>query len=142
MNVNVGRVASFVALVIALFLATPLLGGADQVFQNIQNWTGFFTPGIVAIFILGMFWKRATELGGLAAVISSVVLSFIWPMIFPDMPFMDRVGYVFLLCLTFGAAVSFLQKPSEKGMAVKLDGIDFTTSKGFQGTYKNQRSGD
>lgn len=129
--VNVGRVASFVALVLALFLATPLLGGADQVFQNIQNWTGFFTPGIVAIFVLGMFWKRATELGGLAAVVSSVVLSVVWPKIFPAMPFMDRVGYVFLLCIVFGALISLMQKPTEDGKAVDLKGIDFTTSRGF-----------
>lgn len=129
--VNTGRVASFVALVIALFLATPLLGSADQVFQNIQNWTGFFTPGIVAIFVLGMFWKRATEMGGLAAVISSVALSAIWPLFFPDMPFMDRVGIVFLLCVAIGAAVSLLQKPSAAGMAVDLKGINFKTSQGF-----------
>lgn len=129
--VNVGRVASFVALIMALFLATPLLGSADQVFQSIQNWTGFFTPGIVAIFILGMFWKRATELGGLSAVISSVALSFVWPMIFPDMPFMDRVGVVFILCLVIGVMVSFLQKPSEEGKAVKLSDINFSTTRGF-----------
>ena len=129
--VNIGRVASFSALIIALFLATPLLGGADQVFQNIQNWTGFFTPGIVAIFVLGMFWKRATEMGGLAAVISSVVLSFIWPMIFPEMPFMDRVGLVFLSCLALGVIFSLIQKPSKEGMAVDLSGISFKTSRGF-----------
>ena len=129
--VNVGRVASFSALIIALFLATPLLGGADQVFQNIQNWTGFFTPGIVAIFVLGMFWKRATELGGLVAVISSVVLSFVWPSLFPDMPFMDRVGLVFLSCLALGVVFSLVQKPSKEGMAVDLKGIDFKTSTQF-----------
>lgn len=129
--VNIGRTASFSALILALFIATPLLGGADQVFQSIQNWTGFFTPGIVAIFFLGMFWKRATEFGGLAAVISSVVLSVIWPAIFPEMPFMNRVGYVFLLCLAFGAMVSLLQKPSADGMAVDLENVSFETSRGF-----------
>ena len=129
--VTTGRMAGFAALVIALFLATPLLGSADQVFQSIQNWTGFFTPGIVAIFILGMFWKRATEIGGLTAILSSVILSILWPTIFPDMPFMNRVGFVFLLCLSLGALTSLLQKPSKEGMAVNLSDIQFSTSRSF-----------
>lgn len=129
--VNIGRVTSFAAMVIALVLAEPLLGGADQVFQNIQNWTGFFTPGIVAIFALGLFWKRATELGGLVAVVSSVVLSLVWPSLFPDMPFMDRVGFVFLVSLALGAAFSLLQKPATEAQIVDLSGISFKTTKQF-----------
>ena len=129
--VNVGRIASSAALVIALFLATPLLGSADQVFQKIQNWTGLVTPGICAIFILGMFWKRTTEMGGLAAVVSSVFLSGIWPQIFPNMPFMDRVGIVFLLALLIGALVSYLQPQQGEDKIVDLNGINFKTSTGF-----------
>jgi SSS family solute:Na+ symporter len=129
--VTIGRSASFVALVIALFLATPLLGNSPQVFQNIQNWTGFFTPGVVAIFTLGMFWKRATEIGGLVAVLSSVALSLVWPVIFPDMPFMDRVGIVFLLALTLGAATSYLQRPQSAAKVVDLGGVNFKTGPAF-----------
>lgn len=129
--VTIGRVASFSALVIALFLATPLLGNSPQVFQNIQNWTGFFTPGVVAIFALGLFWKRATEIGGLIAVVSSVVLSLLWPQIFPEMPFMDRVGLVFLVALALGIAGSFLQKPDSSEKVVDLGGISFVTDRGF-----------
>ena len=129
--VAIGRGASFSALVIALFLATPLLGNSPQVFQNIQNWTGFFTPGVVAIFALGLFWKRATEIGGLAAVISSVVLSILWPQIFPDMPFMDRVGIVFLVSLALGVVASFLQRQHPDEKIVDLRGITFTTGRVF-----------
>ena len=128
--VNIGRIASATALIIAIFLAKPLLGNSPQVFQNIQNWTGFFTPGVVAIFFLGMFWKRSTELGGLITVTSSVVLSLSWPMVFPDMPFMDRVGLVFLISLALGAGTSLLQKPvAEK--AIDLGDIKFATNKNF-----------
>ena len=129
--VTVGRFASFSALVIALFLATPLLGNSPQVFQNIQNWTGLFTPGIVAIFFLGMFWKRSTEFGGLVAVVASVALSLFWPKLFPEMPFMDRVGVVFLLTLALGVIVSFItpNPPAEK--VVDLKGINFKTDNGF-----------
>ncbi|NHK26821.1 sodium/solute symporter [Parvularcula flava] len=129
--VMIGRIASFTALVIAVFLAQPLLGASGQVFQNIQNWTGFVTPGVCAIFFLGMFWKRATEIGGLAAVIASGVLSFAWPMMFPDMPFMNRVGFVFLLCLGLGMLVSYLQKPDGEDKVVRLGDISFKTGPGF-----------
>jgi SSS family solute:Na+ symporter len=129
--VTIGRTASFSALVIALFLATPLLGNSPQVFQNIQNWTGFFTPGVVAIFALGLFWKRATEIGGLIAVISSVILSLVWPYIFPDMPFMDRVGLVFLVALVLGVLGSFLQRADGPEKVVDLGGISFQTDRGF-----------
>lgn len=129
--VTVGRVASFAALVIALCIAQPLLGNSGQVFQNIQNWTGFFTPGIVAIFVLGIFWRRATELGGLIAVVSSVALSFVWPQIFPAMPFMDRVGIVFLIALALGVVTSYLQPRQAEARLVDLRGIDFRTGFGF-----------
>ena len=129
--VTTGRVVSFFSLVIALFLATPLLGNSPQVFQNIQNWTGLFTPGVVAIFLLGMFWKRTTEIGGLAAVIGSVALSFAWPLMFPEMPFMNRVGFVCLLALVIGVVVSYLQKAPTKEQVVDLNGISFETSRGF-----------
>ena len=129
--VTIGRVVSLCALVLALFLAAPLLGGSPQVFQNIQNWTGLFTPGVVAIFFLGMFWRRATEIGGLLAVVSSVALSFAWPIAFPDMPFMDRVGLVFLLAVAIGVAGSLLQKAPSEEKIVHLGGIDFRTGTAF-----------
>jgi len=53
--VTVGRIASLVSLIIAMLCARPLLGQFDQAFQYIQEFTGFFTPGIVVIFLLGMF---------------------------------------------------------------------------------------
>ena len=129
--VSVGRIASFTALVIALFMATPLLGNSPQVFQNIQNWTGFFTPGVVAIFTLGLFWKRATEIGGLVAVVSSVALSLIWSRVFPEMPFMDRVGLVFLISLFLGVIASFLQQQHPDDKVVDLRGIRFSTGPVF-----------
>ncbi|MEM9839731.1 MAG: sodium/solute symporter [Pseudomonadota bacterium] len=147
--VSVGRVASLTALVIALFLAEPLLGSSGQVFQNIQNWTGVFTPGIVAIFALGMFWKRTTELGGLAVVIASVVLGLSWTLIcgdpvvsketgeivwtppFDPMPFMDRVGVVFLICMALGVVVSLVTPKPSPEKPVELGDIEFGTSTGY-----------
>lgn len=129
--VGVGRATSFVALAIALVAARPLLSGADQVFQFIQEFTGFFTPGIVAIFLLGMFVKRATEFGAIAAVLSSFGLSLALKALAPGMPFIDRVGVVFVSCVVIGVALSYLQKPASAEKVVDIGGISFRTGAGF-----------
>ena len=56
--------------------ARPLLGNSDQAFQFIQEFSGFFTPGITVILLLGLFWKP-TEAGAIVAAITSVLLSYI-----------------------------------------------------------------
>ena len=129
--VRVGRITSLTALAIAVLSARPLLAGADQVFQVIQEYTGFFTPGIVVIFALGMFWKRATEFGAIAAVIGSFALSLLFKIYLPEMPFMDRVGVVFILCLGLGVVLSLLQRPARDDQVVDLAGVSFRTGLGF-----------
>lgn len=128
--VNVGRTVSFSSLVIALVVARPLLGQFDQAFQYIQEFTGFFTPGIVAIFIMGMFWKRATANGALIAALASAVLSLLFKLIWPSLPFIDRVGLVFLLCLGAGVAVSLLAKQTSP-KAIDLNKVSFATHSSF-----------
>lgn len=129
--VRVGRITAFTAMVIALIAARPFLAGADQVFQIIQEYTGFFTPGIVAIFTLGLFWARATELGALAAVIGSFAMSLAFKIWLPGMPFMDRVGIVFLLCMALGVALSLIQRPASESKIVRLGDVSFETGAGF-----------
>jgi SSS family solute:Na+ symporter len=58
--VKVGRIASAVALVIAVLMA-PLLGNIPQMFQYIQEYTGLVSPGVLAVFIMGLFWKKTTN---------------------------------------------------------------------------------
>ena len=129
--VTVGRFTSFTAIVVALVAARPFLAGADQVFQIIQEYTGFFTPGIVAIFVLGLFWRRATELGALAAVIGSFALSLAFKIALPATPFMDRVGIVFLICIALGVGISYLQSPASESKIVHLKDVSFATGAGF-----------
>jgi SSS family solute:Na+ symporter len=59
-TVNVGRLSGGIALLIAVIMA-PLLGGIDQAFQFIQEYTGVVSPEILAVFILGLFWKKTTN---------------------------------------------------------------------------------
>ncbi|MDN4503353.1 sodium/sugar symporter [Alteromonadaceae bacterium BrNp21-10] len=129
--VTVGRIVSLVALIVAMICAEPLLGKFDQAFQYIQEFTGFFTPGIVVIFMMGMFWKRTTANGALVAAIGSAVLSFAFKMWFPELPFMDRVGLVFLACLVLAATVSLLGKAPENVYAQSDAKIDHSTSTSF-----------
>ena len=129
--VKVGRTVSFTALVIAMVAAKPLLGQFDQAFQYIQEFTGFFTPGIVALFVLGMFWKRTTANGGLVAALGSFLLSLLLRQVWPELPFIDRVGLVFLLCVALAVIVSLLEKKEAHPNAVELSEVSFATSKGF-----------
>ena len=129
--VFVGRLVSLIAIVIAMITAKPLLGNFDQAFQYIQEFTGFFTPGIVVLFLLGMFWDKATANAGLCAAIGSALFSVVIKFAWPELPFMDRVGLVFLACLALAVVVSLLEKKGKHKNAVILADINFGTSKGF-----------
>ena len=128
--VTVGRSVGIIALIIAMLCAKPLLGNFDQAFQYIQEFTGFFTPGIVAIFLLGMFWEKTTTHGALAAAIGSAVFSLALKLLWPELPFIDRVGLVFLACIAVAVLISLMQahKPAT---VMTHEGIDFSTSAGF-----------
>ncbi|ASP48854.1 sodium/sugar symporter [Cognaticolwellia beringensis] len=129
--VGVGRLATLTSLVIALVVAEPLLGQFDQAFQYIQEFTGFFTPGIVVIFMMGMFWSKASSAGALAAAIGSAIFSILLKVYWVALPFMDRVGLVFLLCLIVCVIVSLAKPDQGKNSSVKLDDINFETSSNF-----------
>lgn len=134
-RVRIGRIAALAGLVIAIVAARPLLGNFDQAFQYIQEFTGFFTPGIVAIFLLGMFWQRMTAHGALAAAIASAALSLLFRLWWSGLPFIDRVGLVFLLSCGIGAAVSLLAGQAvvedTTRKPVDLNGVEFKTTMGY-----------
>ena len=128
--VKVGRTVAVIAMVLAMLTAEPLLGKFDQAFQYIQEFTGFFTPGIVVIFLLGMFWKKTTAAGALAAAVGSVALSFLFKMVWPELPFIDRVGLVFLIAAGLAIIVSLIENRVQQG-AIELSEIEFGTTQGF-----------
>lgn len=124
-TVNVGRISAAVALVIAVIMA-PLLGGIDQAFQFIQEWTGVVSPGILAVFILGLFWKKTTNAaaiwGTLLSIPIAMVLKFI-PIAGLE-PWMHQMGLTALLTMLVIITISFLQnkgKEDEKGIPLSKD---------------------
>jgi len=129
--VNVGRNVAWIALFIAVLCAQPLLGSMESAFQYIQNFTGFFTPGILVIFLVALFWKKATTLSVLVAAIMSLVLSFSIFIIFPEYPFIHRMGLVFLVSWFGLYLTSLLQGYSDQEKAIDLSGISFKTERSF-----------
>lgn len=130
-TVAVGRLAAVGAVVIGVLSAKPLLGSFDQAFQYIQDFTGYFTPGVTVIFLLGLFWKRANENGALAAAIGSVALSIAIKLLLPAMPFMNRVGWVFVLSTVLAVLVSLMTAANATKDTIRTDDISFRTSTTF-----------
>jgi len=129
--VLVGRIAASVAIVIAILMARPLLGKSDQAFQFIQEFTGFFTPGITVIFLLGLFWKRANEAGAIAAAVASVALSWLFKFVWASLPFMDRMGVVFLAALALAVIVSLVTPPRADTDTITTADVNYATRTGF-----------
>lgn len=129
--VSTGRIASTVALIIAAFIA-PQLTNLDQAFQFIQEFTGFVSPGALAIFIAGFFMKRATSNGALSAAIGTFVFSILLKVFAPSLPFMDRMGIVFLLCMGMIALFALIENKGPHPKAIDLHKGLFSTSKGFK----------
>ncbi|MEO6360675.1 MAG: sodium/sugar symporter [Sphingomicrobium sp.] len=125
--VTVGRIVAAVSVVIALLTARPLLGNSDQAFQFIQEFSGFFTPGITVIFLLGLFWKRANEAGAIAAAVASVVLSYVFKVAMPEFPFMNRMGLVFLISLALAVVISLTMRGRADPNRVTMEGVTFKT---------------
>ena len=129
--VTIGRVAGLTSMVIAIIIAKPLLGNFSQAFQFIQEFTGFFTPGIVVIFLLGLFWKKATTMSVLIAAGTSLFLSiFIW-YVFPEYPFIHRMGVVFLISGLTCYMTALIQGYTDQEKAIDISGINFRTEKSF-----------
>ncbi|WP_346775589.1 sodium/sugar symporter [Sphingomonas sp. G-3-2-10] len=137
--VLVGRIAAVAATLVAIFTARPLIGNFDQAFQYIQEFSGFVTPGITVIFLLGLFWPRATEAGALVGAVASVVLSLLfW---FPAenggiealnaVPFMNRMMIVFFISLALAVIVSLVKPARADSNRITMQGVTFGTTTGF-----------
>lgn len=117
--VSVGRLTSLASLILALIAVYPIMGGADQAFQVIQEYSGFVYPGIVVIFGLGLLWKRASGAAAVVTAIATFVFSIAFKFMMPGTPFLLRMGYVFMVLVILFFTLSFLSKDTEK--ATPLD---------------------
>jgi SSS family solute:Na+ symporter len=143
-TVNVGRISALIALVIATIMA-PLLGGIDQAFQFIQEYTGIVSPGILAVFILGLFWKKTSNKGAIFGALVSIPIALFFKIgpkgwmtnsgfdgIFPTLPFLDQMGITALLSMLVIAIVSLREnKYKNDSKAIELEKGIFKTSSSF-----------
>jgi SSS family solute:Na+ symporter len=151
--VVVGKITVVVAMLIAVFICKHL--GIDKKggFQYIQEYTGFVSPGIFAMFILGFFWRKTTSNAALFATIGGFILSVgfkvmpnyinlepLYKFGFADkngagvyeMPFIDRMGFVFLICVVGMYIISMIENADGKKVnGLEVDASMFKTSKGF-----------
>lgn len=136
--VRVGRVAVIVSMVIACIVA-PALTTLDQAYQFIQDCVGYISPGILAIFLLGFFWRRTTSLAALLAAILTIPLSAILNFLptwtkgaFPEYPFLDRMSIVFVFLVALMIIVTLLDKRSkDQKRIIVIDPALFRTTPVF-----------
>lgn len=155
--VNIGKIAIIVSTIIGILLTLrlgdALMGEGKQGFQYIQEYTGFVSPGIFAMFLLGFFWKKSTSNAALFATIGgfifSVILKFLPGMVnlealyaigfaVPDaqgvyqIPFLDRMTIVFVLCVIGMVTISLIEnKRGVQPNGLVIDAKMFRTSTGF-----------
>ena len=122
--VNVGRMTSVSALIIALLAVYPLMGGIDQAFQFIQEYSAFVYPGVVVIFGLGLLWKRASGTAAVVCAIGTFAFSILFKFTLPDTPFLVRSGYVFICLVILFVGISL-----KSNKAVAADELDEHTIK-------------
>ena len=108
-------------------LVAPALRNLDQAYQFIQEYVGFISPGVLAIFLLGFFWRRATASAALTAALLTIPLSTLLKYLpywtggaFPDYPFLDRMTIVFVTLIFLMVVISLLDKRS-KTQPVTID---------------------
>jgi SSS family solute:Na+ symporter len=148
-----GKIAVVVAMVLGVLIAPHL--GIDKKggFQYIQEYTGFVSPGIFAMFILGFFWKRATSNAALFATIGGFGLSLLLKFLpgwidlswlsgmgfsvknavgIYEIPFLDRMGFVFVFCIIGMVIISlFENKNGVNPKGLEIDSKMFKTTTGF-----------
>ena len=126
--VNVGRWVVVISFLIAIAIA-PMLRSLDQVYQYIQEYTNFLTPGVFAIFLLGFFWKRATNRAAMTVAILTIPLSILlkfWPELTnlvgiqsDTIPFLHRTTWVFCIDVALMVIVS-LTDPTQAALGKGL----------------------
>lgn len=136
--VNVGRWAVVVSMTVAA-IVTPSLKSLDQAYQFIQEYVGFISPGVLAIFLLGFYWKRTTTAAAMTGALITIPLSTVLKFLpvwtdgaFPDYPFLDRMAIDFVVIVILMIVIS-LARPQKAAVenALEVDTAMFKISTSF-----------
>ena len=127
--VLVGRLSSVVVVFLSVLVALSL-GNLEQAFQFIQEYTGMVSPGITAIFVLGMYWKKTTSTAAFWGTVLSIPISASIKYLFPEIPFLDQMLISFFMVLAIIIILSVFG-PKESGKGIDLPKGLFKTEKSF-----------
>ncbi len=155
--VKVGKLTVLVAMLIAVIIA-PFLGiDKKGGFEFIQEYTGFVSPGIFAMFILGFFWKKTSSNAAMFATIGGFILSVVFKFLphvvdlswlhsmgfatlvqqkdgsmLYEIPFLDRMGFVFAISVLSMVVISLYDaKRGIPSKGLEVDKSMFKTNTGF-----------
>jgi solute:Na+ symporter, SSS family len=130
-----GRIVIVIAMILAI-VVSPFMGiDKKGGFQFIQEMTGLLSPGIFASFIMGFFWKRTNSAGAFFAIVGGFLIAIaMHNNVFPfadwsQVPFLDRMGWVFLICIVVMFILSIVLPDEKKGL--EIDPAMFKTTTGF-----------
>jgi SSS family solute:Na+ symporter len=115
--VNLGRVVIVISMVLAIIISPYM--GIDKKggFQFIQEMTGLVSPGILAAFLMGFFWKKTNSAGAIFAIVGGFLMALWMHYNLQTVPFINRMGWVFLICIAVMTVLGFAQ-PSKKGLDI------------------------
>ena len=137
--VRVGRITAAVALITAMLIA-PLLGNLGQAFQFIQEYTGIVSPGILAVFMAGLFFKRATNYAAIWGVVLSIPIALYFKVapngwssapVFVNIPFLDQMFITCLATLAIILGISYYQSKTADARGIPLSRELFRTGPAF-----------
>ncbi|HEX7366006.1 MAG TPA: sodium/solute symporter [Pelobium sp.] len=150
-------IAMIMGVILSLVVGEKLMGEGKQGFQYIQEYTGFVSPGIFAMFILGFFWKKASSNAAMFATIGGFIFSIILKFIpayvnleflsstgfsklidqgngtaFYEIPFLDRMGFVFIFCIIGMYIISLWDhKRGVQSKGLEIDSSMFIPNRSF-----------
>jgi len=136
--VTVGRWSVVLASLIAIVIA-PALRSFDQVYQFIQEYVGFISPGVFAIFLLGFFWKRTTSRAALTAALLTIPLSTFFKFLpeitqgaIEPIPFLNRMSWVFCIIIAVMTIITLTDpKSKDNPQGLEIDTKMFKVSPSF-----------
>ena len=129
--VTTGRITVFIALLIAGILA-PTMKTFPQMFQYIQEYTGVVSPGILAVFMMGLFWKKTSTRGAIVGVLASIPVALLLKFLPIEMPFLDQMFYTCIITIVVIMGVSLASgEGDDNPKAIPLLKETFTTGKAF-----------
>jgi len=130
--VRIGKITAAVCLLIGITIA-PQFKALESAFSFIQKYTGYFSPGILVIFLFGLFWKRTSAPAALWVVLLSLPLSLGLDLSFSDsiLPFMNKMGVSFIVLSIVIIGISVMTNKGDDEKAIELTPDLFKTSPTF-----------